>query len=1056
MAVPDSALHLERSRTSSVVNGSDNERRSGSATTGNANGCYHVVTPKFKRRQVSAVRDFPPGCGRLAARLTSEPSGSGNDVGIIRTEEDAAKTLDALTGRCVGLKSENECQPTGLSPTGASQSLESTPESGQTVSVEDKIEKPGVVAREERVVSMAKELDSKGPVKPEKASKPKVNGVLLEMPRIDCSDAKKDVIQSDDSVACSASNFLKKTKTHRYPPRRRVSAVRDFPPLCGRNAPVLGKEEYARKTEASSLKGKDYGEEKPLENGEVKSNWETDAKKKKEIFQNRDSRTGEVGTESGVDGDEIQVEPGPLAMVSWRKDDELEGSPGVGMAEKDAERTYVGSSQENNENQVSLTEEITENRTGDYVDLEKPTGKEIVIYTDVKDAKRKRSDVLRAEERSLEENDESESERAIVLGVMALPNSPWKKWNRGNELSLKDGFTVSKGKKQRTKPKSASWKKKSEGEESSQCNSKKGLTFHEEPSNVGMDQLVVWEPEDSSDSEEQTDDFYVSVRPRPLSVYPPPFGHASSGGEVDNKTETVTRNKVRETLRLFQAVCRKLLQEEETKSKQENRRKRVDLQAAKILKDKGRYISSGKPIMGVVPGVEVGDEFQYRVELNIIGLHRAIQAGIDYLKCDDDRILATSIVSSGAYEDVLEHSDFLIYTGQGGNVVDKNKEPEDQKLEKGNLALSNSMLAKNPVRVIRGLKETRASDLSDSKHKTSVLYTYDGLYLVEKCWQEVGQHGKLVYKFRLNRIRGQPELAWKMVKKSKRYEDREGLCVRDISQGKEIRPIGAVNTIDDEKPQQFMYVTRVIYPDWCRRLPPRGCDCSDGCSDSEKCSCAVKNGGEIPYNYNGAIVEAKPLVYECGPSCKCPPSCHNRVSQRGIRLPLEIFKTELRGWGVRSLTSISSGSFICEYVGELLDDKQAEERAGNDEYLFDIGNNYNDNMYEELSSLIPDAHSVSPEVVEEVGFVIDAARYGNVGRFINHSCTPNLYAQNVLYDQDDKRIPHIMFFAAENIPPLQELTYHYNYLVDQVLDSDGNIKMKSCFCGSAECVGRMY
>uniref|UniRef100_F6H7Z2 Histone-lysine N-methyltransferase, H3 lysine-9 specific SUVH6 n=2 Tax=Vitis TaxID=3603 RepID=F6H7Z2_VITVI len=105
---------------------------------------------------------------------------------------------------------------------------------------------------------------------------------------------------------------------------------------------------------------------------------------------------------------------------------------------------------------------------------------------------------------------------------------------------------------------------------------------------------------------------------------------------------------------------------------------------------------------------------------------------------------------------------------------------------------------------------------------------------------------------------------------------------------------------------------------------------------------------------------------------------------------------------------------------------------------------------------MPDAQSSSCEVVEDAGFTIDAAQYGNVGRFINHSCSPNLYAQNVLYDHDNKRIPHIMLFAAENIPPLQELTYHYNYTIDQVRDSNGNIKKKSCYCGSDECTGRMY
>ncbi|CBI29505.3 unnamed protein product, partial [Vitis vinifera] len=423
-------------------------------------------------------------------------------------------------------------------------------------------------------------------------------------------------------------------------------------------------------------------------------------------------------------------------------------------------------------------------------------------------------------------------------------------------------------------------------------------------------------------------------------------------GMIEACDSIVTRNKVRETLRLFQAIFRKLLQEEEAKTKQGgNPVRRVDYLASRILKDKGKHVNTGKQIIGPVPGVEVG------------------------------------------YADDLDNSDVLIYSGQGGNLI--------------------------------------APEYMDSRAKVVTTYIYDGLYLVEKYWQEIGPHGKLVFKFQLNRIPGQPELAWKEVKNSKKFKVREGLCVDDISMGKEPIPIFAVNTIDDEKPPPFTYITSMIYPDWCHRLPPNGCDCSNGCSDSEKCSCAVKNGGEIPYNYNGAIVEAKPLVYECSPSCKCSRSCHNRVSQHGIKFQLEIFKTVSRGWGVRSLTSIPSGSFICEYIGELLEDKEAEQRTGNDEYF-------------------------SCEVVEDAGFTIDAAQYGNVGRFINHSCSPNLYAQNVLYDHDNKRIPHIMLFAAENIPPLQELTYHYNYTIDQVRDSNGNIKKKSCYCGSDECTGRMY
>nr|KYP67133.1 Histone-lysine N-methyltransferase, H3 lysine-9 specific SUVH5 [Cajanus cajan] len=115
----------------------------------------------------------------------------------------------------------------------------------------------------------------------------------------------------------------------------------------------------------------------------------------------------------------------------------------------------------------------------------------------------------------------------------------------------------------------------------------------------------------------------------------------------------------------------------------------------------------------------------------------------------------------------------------------------------------------------------------DGKCKT---YVYDGLYEVESCWQDVGPHGKLVFKFRLRRIPGQPELALKEVKKSKKFKTREGVCLDDISYGKHRIPICAVNTIDDEKPPQFNYITSMIYPN-CRLDDLEGCDCTNGCSD---------------------------------------------------------------------------------------------------------------------------------------------------------------------------------------------------------------------------------
>jgi euchromatic histone-lysine N-methyltransferase len=240
-----------------------------------------------------------------------------------------------------------------------------------------------------------------------------------------------------------------------------------------------------------------------------------------------------------------------------------------------------------------------------------------------------------------------------------------------------------------------------------------------------------------------------------------PKSHGVNVPPLGRENDPMARNKVRNALRLFEDVSRKLLQEAEAKAKSnEKERRRFDLQAAKILKEKGDYVNEGEKILGSVPGVEVGDKFHYRVELNIIGLHRQIQGGIDYVKVKN-KILATSIVASGGYYDELDNTDVLIYTGQGGNVMCSDKDPEDQKLERGNLALKNSSEEKNPVRVIRG------SESVDGKSK---IYVYDGLYLVESCWQEMGSHGKLVYKFRLRRIPGQPVLALKEVKQSKRFK----------------------------------------------------------------------------------------------------------------------------------------------------------------------------------------------------------------------------------------------------------------------------------------------
>ncbi|KAM4128182.1 hypothetical protein ACJW30_02G147400 [Castanea mollissima] len=805
----------------------------------------------------------------------------------------------------------------------------------------------------------------------------------------------------------------------------------------------------------ASLKNKSFCQDKSnMYDRPVEETRKADLRQMVEDVQDGDEQNSELwGHVSMITGDKIRAKSDRCATKESRKQDEFGMASKVKVEQDDTREkcTRPSSQTESNQHQSDYkSKTVVKIESRDIGGLEEKKGKEIVVYEKDSSLKRKLSDIygyqiqLQEDFGSLEPGMES----AMGQGLMAVPRRCWKQGKGVYKPCTASVTSQSMGNKHNSvhlgKYKSViTTKDKAEGSGVKLKTHKPSII--ENTANHGISKMVSRDKGGSLEDDDECKDFYVAPRPCSFGVNFPHFEQSVSVKHHDSNA--ITRSKVRETLRLFQAICRKLLQEDEANGKERGRgNRRFDLQASKILKENGKYVNTGKQILGSVPGVEIGDEFHYRIELNIIGLHRQIQGGIDYVK-HDGLILATSIVASGGYADDLDNSDSLIYTGQGGNVMRSFKEPEDQKLARGNLALKSSMQEKNPVRVIRGY------DSEDGK-----TYVYDGLYLVEKCWQDLGPHGKLVFKFQLERIPGQPELAWKEVKKSKKFKIREGLCVDDISQGKELIPICAVNTIDYEKPPPFKYITSMIYPNWCRPLPPKGCDCTNGCSDSEKCLCAVKNGGEIPYNRNGAIVEAKPLVYECGPSCKCSSSCHNRVCQHGIKFQLEIFKTKSRGWGVRSLNSIPSGSFICEYIGELLEEKEADQRTGNDEYLFDIGNNYNDSsLWDGLSSLMPDAHASSCEVVVgESGFTIDAAQYANVGRFVNHSCSPNMYAQNLLYDHEDKRVPHIMFFSAENIPPLQELTYYYNYTIDQIRDSNGNIKKKSCFCGSIECTGRMY
>ena len=69
-------------------------------------------------------------------------------------------------------------------------------------------------------------------------------------------------------------------------------------------------------------------------------------------------------------------------------------------------------------------------------------------------------------------------------------------------------------------------------------------------------------------------------------------------------------------------------------------------------------------------------------------------------------------------------------------------------------------------------------------------------------------------------------------------------------------------------------------------------------------------------------------LYECNKRCSCDENCTNRLVQKGRKHKLAIFRTDNGcGWGVKTMENIKRGSFVVEYVGEVITSEEAEERG---------------------------------------------------------------------------------------------------------------------------------
>ena len=325
----------------------------------------------------------------------------------------------------------------------------------------------------------------------------------------------------------------------------------------------------------------------------------------------------------------------------------------------------------------------------------------------------------------------------------------------------------------------------------------------------------------------------------------------------------------------------------------------------------------------------------------------------------------------------------------------------------------------------------------------------------------------------------------------------------DISHGQEKRAISCVNEIDDSPLPSFKYVTHLTFSDQIDRncIPLRPdfkddpenpfvdgfnacCSCTDDCQTPENCACQRMTHDEtkiiylvcpdISYGYKFKRLEEQNYtgIYECNSRCSCSKNCLNRLAQLGIRQRLQVFKTAKTGWGIRALHDIPKGAFLCQYIAKVLTPDEGNIGGKDDTYY--AGLDLLDHMEGNKISIAehPDDFVEDPDDEEEVKFVreaysggftslrdlfreefpyvVDAIDEGNIARFFNHSCDPNVIVQNVFIHTHDPRFHTISLFTKQLVKSFEELTWDYGYQVESV---EG--RKLFCKCGSKNCRKRL-
>ncbi|TDL26882.1 hypothetical protein BD410DRAFT_782971 [Rickenella mellea] len=155
--------------------------------------------------------------------------------------------------------------------------------------------------------------------------------------------------------------------------------------------------------------------------------------------------------------------------------------------------------------------------------------------------------------------------------------------------------------------------------------------------------------------------------------------------------------------------------------------------------------------------------------------------------------------------------------------------------------------------------------------------------------------------------------------------------------------------------------------------------------------------------------------------CRCRSYCQNQRFQRRQYANIGVVLTEKKGFGLRASSDIRKDAFIYEYIGDVVSQPSFAKR-----------------MRDYAAEGIRHFYFMMLQKDE----FIDATKRGGIGRFANHSCSPNCYVAKWTVG----KYVRMGIFAKRSIQKDEELTFNYN------VDRYGH-EAQPCYCGEPNCVG---